>query len=469
MNSAETKEISLAQIDASCRVPLLALFVGAAVWLVAGLALALVAAMTFHQPDTFAGCSFLTYGHVAPAANDLILYGFCVPAGLGVILWIFARLSRAELALPIVPVVAAHIWHLAVFIGTVAILVGDSTGFTWLEYPRSSTVLLFTAFVLIAVSAMATFGARTVRELYPAHWFLLASLVWFPWILSSTDLFLLAWRVRGGAQPVIDWWFANNLVFVWLGLVGIGTAFYFLPKLTGRPLQSHFFALFAFWTFILFGTWCGIPVGAPVPAWLPSASTLASALLVIPIIAVAIIARRTVKGAAVVCKGGPLCFVRVGTLAFVISGVLTVATACPHFSRLTEFTWFDFGRVQLQLLGFFAMVIFGAIYELLPKIMGTALPFPKFVRGHIWLCWIGLVLFIVPLLWAGVSQSKAEFDPTAPLMMLRISSTGLAVLLLGSLLFLANILILALQWHIALIKTVFAAVTAPLENAEVKP
>ena len=65
MNPTETKHSSTSEIDASCRVPLLALFGGAALWLVAGLALSLVAIMTFHKPDMFADCPFLTYGRGA--------------------------------------------------------------------------------------------------------------------------------------------------------------------------------------------------------------------------------------------------------------------------------------------------------------------------------------------------------------------------------------------------------------------
>src|SRR5471032_2183481 len=136
-------EKSQPEIDASCRVPLLALFGGAALWLVVGLVLAVIASLTFHAPQMFADCAWLTYGRVQPAANDLILYGFCIPAALGVMLWIFARLGETELVLPLVPIIAANIWHLGVFIGIVAILTGDSTGFMWLEFPRGSSVLLF--------------------------------------------------------------------------------------------------------------------------------------------------------------------------------------------------------------------------------------------------------------------------------------------------------------------------------------
>ena len=80
MNVNETENLSNAKIDASCRVPSLVLFGGGALWLVLGLVFAIIASLTFHQPEMFAGCSLLTYGHVSAAANDLIVYGFTIPA-----------------------------------------------------------------------------------------------------------------------------------------------------------------------------------------------------------------------------------------------------------------------------------------------------------------------------------------------------------------------------------------------------
>jgi len=465
------------RIDASCRVPLLALFGGAAVWLVVGLVLSLAAIMTFHNPDMFADCPFLTYGRAQAAANDALLYGFCIPAGLGVMLWIFARLSQTELALPLVPVVAANIWHLGVLVGTVAILIGDSTGFAWLEFPRGGSVLLFTAFLLIAISAVATFGQRRERELYPSHWFLLAALFWFPWIYSTANRLLITHHpVRGVAQMAIDFWFANNLIFVWLSLVGLGTAFYFLPKLAGRPLQSHYLALFAFWTLILFGTWMGITVSAPLPAWMPAASSAAAVLTLVPLLAVAVIAVKTVRGSAAACNGGPLCHVKFGTAAFILSGLMLIASACPHFSRVTEFTWFAPAQVQWQMLGFFAIVMGGAIYELLPRVMGFGLPFPKFVRLQHWLFMVGIVLCAGSLAVGGVEQGMRLGNPLTPfadstdaaLMFLRAGTTGLLFILLGSLLFAANIFAMTFKWKLALAKTVIALIKSPLEAGEVK-
>src|SRR5215471_12050869 len=325
MNQTENKTNCANGIDASCRVPLLALFGGAALWLVLGLVLGLAAVMTFHKPDMFADCPFLTFGRAQAAANDLLLYGFAIPAALGVMLWIFTRLSQTPLALPMVPVVAANLWHLGVFVGTVSILLGYSTGHPWLEYPRAAAVLLFAAFMLIAVSAVATMGFRLNREMYPSHWFLFASLLWFVWSYSSANLFLVCNHPpRGVVQAAIDWWFSNNLLFVWLGLAGIGIAFYFLPRLAGKPLASSGYALFGFLTLAFFGAWCGIPQGAPLPAWFQTVSAFGALLSLMPVIAIAIVTRKSVCGAKVACAGGPYCFIKFGVFSFVICSLLYI-------------------------------------------------------------------------------------------------------------------------------------------------
>ena len=502
------------EVDASLRLPLFALFGGAAFWLVVSPVLAMIASIKFHAPDFLANYPWLTYGRVQPAADDALLYGFCIPAGLGVLLWLFAHLGQTPLRGAIVPVVAAKLWHLGVLIGLAAILLGDSTGFAWLEFPRAGSVILFFAYLLLALWAIMNFAARHERALYPSHWFLVAALFWFPWIYSTANLFLVAWPVRGVVQAIIGWWFAGNLLFVWLALVGVGTAFYFLPKFSGRPLQSYYLALFAFWTLILFGTWCGIPPGAPVPAWMPTVSSYAAVITLAPVLTVGVIMWQTLSGgsdASSLESGGDVhvvapvraeglvwqdkamrashssygdgaspprcfCFIRFGLLSFVLSSLMLIAMACPRISRVTEFTWFGPAQTQLQLYGFFAMTMFGAIYHLLPRVVGFGWPFPKLARLQFWLSMSGVLLFIVPLAIGGVEQGMKLNNPNiffldatrATLAFFRFSTTGLLLILLGNLLFALNIFAMAFIWEKSLVKKAFAVVTAPLQASEVK-
>src|SRR5581483_8437578 len=100
-SAAGCDSISTNEIDASCRLPLFVLFVSAAVWLSVSSVAGLVASIKFHAPAFLANCSVLSYGRLHAVAVDALLYGFAIPAGLGVALWVLARAGRARAAAPL--------------------------------------------------------------------------------------------------------------------------------------------------------------------------------------------------------------------------------------------------------------------------------------------------------------------------------------------------------------------------------
>src|SRR6185436_10889988 len=188
---------SAAEIDASCRLPLLFLFGSAALWLVLGGALAMIASLNFHKPSLLAHCPWMTYGRVVPAHWNCFAYGFAVQAGLGVGLWILARLGRTPLGHPLLLAFAIKLWNIGVTVGVIGILAGDSTGIEWLEMPRYASGMLFFAYTLIAGSALFNFHFRREPSLYPSQWYLLAALLWFPWIYSVANMLIVVTPVRG--------------------------------------------------------------------------------------------------------------------------------------------------------------------------------------------------------------------------------------------------------------------------------
>jgi cbb3-type cytochrome oxidase subunit 1 len=149
---------------------------------------------------------------------------------------------------------------------------------------------------------------------------------------------------------------------------------------------------------------------------------------------------------------------------------------CPRFGGIAGMTWYVPAQVMLQLFGFFAIAVCGAAYESLPGIMAFALPFPKFVRFQHWLFMGGVALLVVPLAIGGVQQGLKLQNPgvsfaditQGALMYLRVSTLGVVLLLLGSLMFAANIFLMTLKWKLALLKCVLTVVKSPLETEEVK-
>jgi cytochrome c oxidase cbb3-type subunit 1 len=470
-----TSPTSPSRIDASCRLPLFTLFGGAALWLVLSSVFGIAASLTFHKASMFADCAMFSYGRAYPAWSNLLVYGFAIPTGLGVGLWLLARLGRVEVAKPFLIAVGAKIWHLGVLVGLIAILNGQTSGHEWFELPRYAAVILFLAFLLMAIWTFVTYSRRTEEALYPSQWFVLATLFWFPWILSTAILLLQVFPVRGVVQAAVAWWFAGNLLNVWLTLAGLAATFYLLPKLTERALQSHYLALFVFWTVLIFGSWTGIPIHSPLPAWMSILSSVATVMMIVPALAIATIVIKTCCGANRPCAGGPLCYSKFGAWMLVFATFVAAIAACPAVARVTDFTWFAHGNTALRLYGFFAMTMFAAIYHILPRISGVEIPAGR-IKRHFWLAMPGALLLAIPLLIGGVKQgfklagASGDFLATtkAAAMMFRLSTLGELMIAVGALLFLLNILLLIVSYYRTIATKAYADATA-LQPAEVKP
>ncbi|HWX19754.1 MAG TPA: cbb3-type cytochrome c oxidase subunit I [Candidatus Binatia bacterium] len=477
--SPSAPAIAPAELAFSCRLPLLVMFLSAAIWLVIASAFALIASIKFHSPNFLADCPWLTYGRVWPAYTNSVLYGCCLQAGLGTILWVFTHLGLTTLAQRGLVTLSASFWNLGVTIGVLGILGGDSTGFQNLEMPSYATLFLFLSYLLIGFWAVITFHQRRQRALFVSQWYLFAALFWFAWIYSTAQLLLVTFPVRGVTQSVIDWWYSDNLQVVWLGLVGLGAIFYFVPKLTGRPLYSHYLALFTFWMLILFGSWGGIPNTAPVPAWMPALSATSTVLTLLPLVAVALNVHWTLAGDFSKLSAFPaLRFIVFGAAAFLLAGLMKIGGVLLDTNQLLHFTWFARAREQLYIYGFFAMVMFGTIYRVLPQLTGTELPWPKLMRAHFWLAAAGIVLVFLPLTIGGIVETFKLANPAidfvtiskSTLPFLRVSTLGDLLIAAGHVLFAANLIELAHRFYKAKMAAAYALATADLfKTAEVKP
>jgi cytochrome c oxidase cbb3-type subunit I len=447
---------AVSEIDVSCRLPLMVLFISAAKWLVIAWVFQLIASIKFHDPNFLADYSWLTYGRVHPAFTNSLIYGFCLQAGFGVVLWLLAQTGGVSLAHRWLVTVGAIFWNLGATIGVIGILAGDSTGFEYLEIPGYAAVLMLIGYLLIGLFGVVTFHQRRERQLTVSHWFFFTALFWFPWIYSTANLLLVTFPVRGMAQAVIAWWYSQNLLVVWLALVGLGTVFYLAPRLAGRELSSRYTALFVYWVLILFAGWGGIPNSASVPAWLPTISTVTTVLSLLAFIAVPLIVCQTLGcSLAPARRNYPLSFFVFGIMAFTIAGFARAGCALLDPNQTAHFTWLNPAIGRLNFYGFFAMVMFGAIYIILPRLLGVGLPWPKLVRVHLWLSALGIILVVLPLAIGGVIQEVQLADARKPftevmrssLMSLRMSTVGDLLLLGAHILFLANVVGLVVGFY----------------------
>ena len=435
------------EINASCRGPVLLPVTLSVLWLVAGSVLWVIASIKLHGPGFLSDFTWRTYGPVKPAAFTLFLYGFASQALLGLALWMLCRLGKTTLVGGFLALVGIVFWNMGVALATLGILGGAATGFEWFELPTYAAPVLFVSYLPIGLCALLTFAARRDRELYVSQWYLLAALVIFPWIFATANTLIAQMPARGAMQAVVGYWYGNNFLTLWLTPAALAVVFYLIPKLAGQPLHSRYLAAFGFWMLMIVGGWAGIPLGARLPAWMPAMSTVASVLMILPIIAVALNLKKTISGQCSVVKSTLALKLSVySVLAYLVYGVLAALNAHPAVGTITEFTHATSGVTQLALFGFVALAIFAGIYHAGASLL-SAEWCGKLAKTHWLLSALGLILSVAALVIGGVLQGRAFDNPDAAFIQsvkktipfVGLSTLGMTLWLLGSLALLGNV------------------------------
>jgi len=408
-----------AEVDTSCFWPVLGLLGLALAWLLVAGVLAVLASIKLHGPGFLAEWPWLTYGRVQPAAGHAFVFGFASQIGLGIALWLIARLGGTWLTGGVGLLLVGGFWNLGVALGVFGILLGGGTGFESLEFPRYVPPILMTAYVCLAAWGLIAFGRRRPGDLYVSQWYLLAALFAFPWLYASATLLTVYSPLRGVLQVAAQAWFAHNLATLWLGFLGLGSLFYFLPKLTGRPVPSRSLAVFGFWSLAIFGPLGGLQryVGGPFPAWMSSLSVVASVLNLFGVVAVALNLYPVVRAAPRLpgeAAMPALRFARLAYYAYLLGAGLSSLSALGFLRRTTQFTLFTPGLDHLWLDGFFALAMLGAAYYVVPKLTGRDWPSPGLTRLHFYCQVVGVGLFFVAYAAGGLVHGTTMNDPALP-------------------------------------------------------
>src|SRR5436305_11114955 len=157
LSIGDVEQVERALIDASTRVPVLMFYTSAVAWLLLGTLLAGFTSFKLHSPDLLSNVPVLTWGRIRPAHVNVMLYGWASMAGIGTAIWLMARLCRTTLRHPLLLVTGGAFWNLGVLLGVGGVLMGDSTGYSWLEFPSYAAVTLIVAYTLIMSWAVLMF------------------------------------------------------------------------------------------------------------------------------------------------------------------------------------------------------------------------------------------------------------------------------------------------------------------------
>ncbi len=395
------------EIDRSCAIPCIFFFASSLFWLMVGTLLGLLASLKMHHPWLLGDIAALTFGKVRPAHLNVVAFGWSSMSAIGVLLWLMCRLCLVPLRLPGMLVVAGGIWNIGVAVGVVAIFADQSTSIEWLEFPTYAAFILFVAFAIISIWAITTFAARKSEHVYVSQWYMFGALFWFPWLYATVQIFLILFPVKGVTQASITWWFGHNVLGLWFTPIGLATAYYLIPKVIGRPVHSYYLSIMGFWTLALFYNWAGAHhlVSGPVPAWLVTVSAVASMMMFIPVTTVAVNHHMTMRGRFRLLKYSPtLRFVVFGAMSYTVVSFQGSLMSLRFYNEPFHFTHHTIAHAHLGLYAFFTMVMFGAMYYILPRLTGREWASNGLIRVHFWSTSLGILGMFGVLTVGGMIQ-----------------------------------------------------------------
>jgi cytochrome c oxidase cbb3-type subunit 1 len=284
----------------------------------------------------------------------------------------------------------------------------------WLEANRwAAGPFLVVGGGLVGLGLFRTVAARQVDHLYVSLWYILGAFIWFPMLYLTAK-----WPGWSGVETAaVNWFFGHNVLGFWLTAMSLGAAYYFIPKVLGRPIYSYQLSLLGFWALAMFYSLNGMHhlVGGPLPTWMITTSIAASVLMFIPVVATGINLHMTVVGRFGALRYSPtLRFVVLGAIAYTAVSLQGSFTALREVNRITHFTHWTVAHSHVGNYAFVTFVCFGAMYYVVPRLVGHEWPSTALIRWHFGTVLAGIAIYVIALIWAGVAQGLALLDARLP-------------------------------------------------------
>ena len=442
------------EADQSTAFPVFMFIAFACFWLLLGSFAGLTSSLKLHMPDWLVNEAWLTFGRIRTIHLNAVLYGWITNAALGIIIWLLPRLLRTPLVGAMWVMLGGALINAGIASAIGAIGAGWTDGMEYLEIPWQIGIFIAAGFLCIIGPVLYTLVNRKVESLYVSVWYMVAALLWI------TVLFVvgkLPGVHTGVQQATMNWWYGHNVLGLWFTPISVGAIYYFLPKIIGRPVRSYNLSILGFWTLAFFYGQVGGHhlIGGPIPGWLTTLSIVQSMMMIIPVVAFTINMAGTMRGRMHLALHSPtLRFMMFGGFMYMLSSLQGSFEALRSINRVAHFTHFTVAHAHLGAYAFVTMVLFGAIYFMMPRVLNWEWPFPRLISLQFWLAAIGIGIYFVGLSIGGWLQGVAMLDASRPFMesvavtlpYLQWRSVGGSLMVLSHVIFVGHFLAMVLRF-----------------------
>ena len=383
-------------------------------WGVVGMLAGLLISVQIYLPAANFGLPFTTFGRVRPVHTNAVIFAF---VGNGIFMGVYyslQRLCKARMFNDTLSKIHFWGWQLIIVSAAVTLLAGYTTGKEYAELEWPIDILITLIWVVFGINMFGTILKRRESHLYVAIWFFIATWITVAMlhIVNSFELpfsWLKSYSFYAGVQDaLVQWWYGHNAVAFFLTTPYLGVMYYFLPKAANRPVYSYRLSIIHFWALIFLYIWAGPHhlLYTALPDWAQSLGTVFSIMLIAPSWGGMLNGLFTLRGAWDKVREDPI--LKFMVVAITCYGMATFEgpmLSLKSVNAITHFTDWTIAHVHVGALGWNGFLTFGILYWIIPRIFNTQLYSKKLATTHFWIGTIGIVLYAIPMYWAGFEQA----------------------------------------------------------------
>ncbi|HUA60467.1 MAG TPA: cbb3-type cytochrome c oxidase subunit I [Verrucomicrobiae bacterium] len=377
--------------------------------------IALTIAAKFVWPELLGTVPYLSYGRLRPLHVNGMLFGWLLAADIGLSFYIIPRLCGVKLWSEKLGVATAIIWNVIVLGAVVALMGGYNYGLEYAELPVPLKILVVVAWVMYGINIFGTIATRKYEQMYVSIWYTMGCILWTAFVYITGN-FAVEFAT-GTNQANLNWMYVHNAVGLIFTPIGLGIAYYFIPKSSNTPLYSHRLSMIGFWSLAFVYVWTGAHhmIHGPISQWLQTIAIAFSLMLLIPVWAVVWNFFATMKGQWQQLRDNvPLKFLMSGVVFYLLTCFQGPMHSLRSVNAIVSKTDWIPGHAHMALLGCFSFfAIAGALYTV-PRMWRTTLYSDKLANWTFWLIMIGGLGFFVTLWLGGFWQGWQWNNPSIP-------------------------------------------------------
>ncbi len=383
-------------------------------WGMVGFLVGLLAALQLVFPVFNFNMAETSYGRIRPLHTNAAIFAF---VGNGIFMGVYyslQRLCKARMWSDKVSWFHFWGWQIIIVAAAVTLLAGFTQGKEYAELEWPIDIAIAVVWVAFGLNMMMTILQRRESHLYVAIWFYIATWVTVAMlhIVNSAAIpldFMKSYSAYAGMQDaLVQWWYGHNAVAFFLTTPYLGLMYYFLPKAANRPIYSYRLSIIHFWALIFIYIWAGPHhlLYTSLPDWLQSLGVVFSVMLIFPSWGGMINGLFTLRGAWDKGREDPvLKFMVVAVTAYGMATFEGPMLSLKNVNAISHYTDWTVAHVHVGTLGWNGFLTFSVLYWLIPRIFQTKMYSTKLMNWHFWIGTLGIMFYVIPLYWAGFTQS----------------------------------------------------------------